>query len=79
MAADRLSSVVHKDEAVGHARWLVDKLHKVIPRQMFKVAIQAVVGGKVVASQHIAPFRKGKLKSIRVIRKSTRPVCGSLN
>eukprot|EP00178_Gracilaria_changii_P023426 TRINITY_DN708_c1_g1_i2.p1 TRINITY_DN708_c1_g1~~TRINITY_DN708_c1_g1_i2.p1 ORF type:complete len:618 (-),score=87.53 TRINITY_DN708_c1_g1_i2:2447-4300(-) len=57
---DGLSSVVHDDKAYSHGRWMVEKLKDVIPRQMFKVSIQAVVGGKILASQHINPYRKGK-------------------
>lgn len=54
----RLSCVVHEDEKYYHGRWMVEKLRKVIPRQMFKVAIQAVCGNKVIASEHINAFRK---------------------
>lgn len=57
---DGLSCVVHEDKAYAEGRFLVEKLKSVIPRQMFKIAIQAVIGGKVIASEHIPPFRKGK-------------------
>ncbi|KAI0566746.1 Translation elongation factor 4 [Gracilaria domingensis] len=55
---DGLSSVVHEEKAYSQGRWMVEKLKDVIPRQMFKVNIQAVVGGKILASQHINPYRK---------------------
>ena len=54
----RLSCVVHEGQAYSHGRRIVAKLREVIPRQMFKVAVQAVIGSKVIASEHIAPFRK---------------------
>lgn len=53
-----LSSVVHEDRLQRQARRVVEALREAIPRQMFKVAIQAVVQGKVIASEHIAAFRK---------------------
>lgn len=56
---DGLSCVVHADNAYTEGQFLVGKLRDVIPRQMFKVAIQAVIGGKVIASEHISAFRKG--------------------
>lgn len=57
---DGMSAVVHEDRAVSEGRFLVKRLREVIPRQMFKVSIQAVIGSKVIASEHIAAFRKGK-------------------
>lgn len=55
----RLSTVVHEDKAFSDGRWIVKKLKDVIPRQMFKVNVQAILGGKIIASEHISPFRKG--------------------
>lgn len=53
-----LASVVHVDRVQRQARRVVQTLKELIPRQMFKVAIQAVVQGKVLASEHIPAFRK---------------------
>lgn len=60
-AVDGMSCIVHRDNAYSQGRWLVGRLKEVIPRQMFKVAIQAVVGTKTVASEQINAFRKGRV------------------
>lgn len=53
-----MSLIVDRDSSVKRARAVVVKLREQIPRHSFKVAIQAVIGGKIVASEHIAPYRK---------------------
>ena len=58
---DALSFIVHKDKAYRIARNLVDKLKENIPRQLFEVRIQAVLGSKVIASAKIPPLRKDVL------------------
>ena len=58
---DALSFIVHRDKAYRVARNLVDKLREAIPRQLFEVRIQAVLGSKVIASSRIAPLRKDVL------------------
>ncbi len=55
---DALSIMVHKTEAERLARGAVAKLKEVIPRQQFKVALQAAVGGKFIAREDISAYRK---------------------
>ena len=52
---DAFSSIVHKDKAEGKGRMLCGKLREILPRQMFKIAIQATVGGHVVARESLEP------------------------
>lgn len=55
---DALSCIVHKDKSYYIGRDLVDRLQKVIPRQLFEVAIQAAIGSKIIARASVAPLRK---------------------
>lgn len=55
---DALSRMVPREQAYGIARRIVEKLKEFVPRQNFEVKLQAVVGGKVLAAERIAPFRK---------------------
>ncbi len=55
---DALSTITHKENAYYMGRSLVQKMRKVIPRQMFDVPIQAAIGGRVVARETVKAYRK---------------------
>ncbi|WP_192483252.1 MULTISPECIES: translation elongation factor 4 [Cysteiniphilum] len=58
---DALASIVHKDQSVYKGRELVERLKELIPRQMFEVAIQAAIGGAIVARSTVKAMRKNVL------------------
>ena len=58
---DALSFIVFKDSAYDRGRKMVEKLKKVIPRQLFIIPLQAVVGGKIIARETISAMRKDVL------------------
>ena len=55
---DAFSSIVHVDKAAPYGRHLCKKLKDVIPQQLFVVAIQAAIGGKIIARESITAMRK---------------------
>ena len=55
---DAFSMIVHKDRADARGRQLAAKLKEVIPRQLYQVAIQAAIGGKIIARESVSALRK---------------------
>src|SRR5216110_2301995 len=55
---DAFSTIMHKDRAEARGRQLAAKLKEVIPRQLYQVAIQAAIGGKIIARESVSALRK---------------------
>jgi GTP-binding protein LepA len=55
---DALSMIVHRSATETRGRALCTRLKELIPRQMFKIAIQAAIGGKIIAAEHLSAMRK---------------------
>jgi GTP-binding protein LepA len=55
---DALASIVHRESSQSRGRLVTDKMRELIPRQMFDVAIQAAIGGHIIARQTVKALRK---------------------
>ena len=55
---DALAMIVHRDSAELRGRGMCERLKDLIPRQMFKIAIQAAIGGKIIARENVSAMRK---------------------
>jgi GTP-binding protein LepA len=55
---DALSMIIHKDFAYERGKILIERMRKLIPRQMFEIALQAAIGTKVIARETISAMRK---------------------
>ena len=55
---DSLSAIVHREEAYGRGKAIVEKLKDVVPRQLFEVSLQAAIGSKIIARENIKAMGK---------------------
>lgn len=57
-SVDALAMIVHRSQAERRGRQLCERLKDLIPRQLFKIAIQAAIGGKIIAREDVSAMRK---------------------
>src|SRR5204862_3399082 len=55
---DALSMIVHRDYAFERGKTIIERMRKLIPRQMFEIALQAAIGSKIIARETISAMRK---------------------
>ena len=55
---DALSFIAHRSQAEGRGRQIIKRLKDLIPRQLFKIALQAAIGGNVIARETLSAMRK---------------------
>ncbi len=55
---DALSMIIHRDHAYERGKMLIERMRKLIPRQMFEIALQAAIGSKIIARESISALRK---------------------
>jgi GTP-binding protein LepA len=60
-SVDALSIIVHREHSYERGKMLIERLRKLIPRQMFEVALQAAIGGKIIARETVSAIRKNVL------------------
>jgi GTP-binding protein LepA len=58
---DALSIIVHRDIAYERGKLLIERMRKLIPRQMFEVALQAAIGNKIIARETVSAIKKNVL------------------